>query len=201
MTAEQRAAAIQPIILAAGASRRFGGCKLLLELEGKTLLQHCADNLAAASLPSPLIVTGAWHAQLQQRHPTLHLLENPGWQSGMGSSLAFAVGKISNTCDAALVILADQCALTPEDITTLVDAYHRQPAIVCSVYDNRRGAPAIFPRRTFAELAHLDGDQGARTLLRNPRENIITVSLPNAAIDIDTRDDWTTYGESLCKLQ
>lgn len=194
-------ATIQPIILAAGASQRFGSCKLLLEVEGKTLLQHCIDKLEATSLPAPIIVTGAWHRQLQQRHPTLALLENPHWQAGMGNSLAFAARQLNQQCDAAMVVLADQCAVTTEDLIELIRTYRQQSAIVCSHYNNRRGAPAIFPRSTFSELAQLDGDQGARTLLRGQQDNIIAVPLARGAIDIDTRDDWTTYGESLWKLQ
>lgn len=201
MATEPALATIQPIILAAGASRRFGSCKLLLEVEGKTLLQHCVDKLKAASLPAPIIVSGAWHQQLQQRHPTLTLLENPDWPAGMGNSLAFATRQLSQQCDAAMVVLADQCAVTTEDLIKLVRIYRQQSAIVCSYYDSRRGAPAIFPRRTFSELAQLDGDQGARTLLRSQRDNIIAVPLAHGAIDIDTRDDWITYGESLWKLQ
>ena len=201
MAKQQTPATIQPIILAAGASRRFGGCKLLLEYRGKTLLQHCAHLVKSASLPAPIIVSGAWHQPLQQRHPELALLENPNWQAGMGNSLAFAARQVSDRYDAVLVVLADQCALTPEDLNRLVDTYQQQRAIVCSYYDQRRGVPAIFPRSALPDLQQLDGDQGARTLLRSRQEKIITVPLPHGAVDIDTRDDWTTYGESLCKLQ
>ncbi|WP_250458466.1 nucleotidyltransferase family protein [Microbulbifer litoralis] len=185
---------IQPIILAAGASRRFGDCKLLLRRNGKTLLQQCIDKLSSLALPAPLIITGAWHRELVAAHPHLDLRENRDWQSGMGSSLAFAVRQLQSDCDAALVLLADQVAIDETDIRQLISSRDRRADdVVCSFYAGRRGAPAIFPRRIFPQLMALRGDRGARDLLRNPHETITTVPLANGAIDIDTTEDWEAY--------
>lgn len=189
---------IRPIILAAGASRRFGGCKLLLQQRGKTLLQQCVDKLAPLALPAPLVITGAWHRELQRAHPQLDLRENRDWHSGMGSSLAFAIHQLPGDCDAALVLLADQVAIDDTDIRQLLDARHQQSDkktenIVCSFYAGRRGAPAIFPHRVFPQLLELRGDRGARDLLRSPHEAIATVPLANGATDIDTQQDWEAH--------
>lgn len=185
---------IQPIILAAGASRRFGRCKLLLQENGKTLLQQCVDKLEASALPAPLVITGAWHRELVRTHPHLTLRENRDWHSGMGSSLACAIRQLPGNCDAALVLLADQVAIDSADIRQLIDARNRRgDNIVCSFYAGRRGAPAIFPRRTFPQLMELRGDRGARDLLRNPRETITAVALPHGATDIDTPQDWEAH--------
>lgn len=198
-------ATIQPIILAAGASRRFGRCKLLLTKNGKSLLQRCCDKLRPLDLPAPITITGAWHRELALAHPQLDLRENRDWPSGMGASLAFAVRQLPEHCAAALVLLADQVAVERDDIQRLLDCWHLQgnkynKTIVCSFYSGRRGVPAIFPRHTFARLTELRGDRGARDLLRNAREDITALSLENAAIDIDTQQDWQAYqnGESQC---
>ena len=195
---------IQPVILAAGASRRFGGCKLLLRKNGKTLLQRCADQLATLPLPPPLIITGAWHRELAEAHPHLLLCENRDWQVGMGTSLAHAISQVSAQCDGVLVALADQLAVGSADFQRLLDAWktnnksEAHKKIVCAYYSGRRGVPAIFPRIYFAQLEKLRGDCGARSLLRNADNKIDTVPLPNAAIDIDTPQDWRIFGESQC---
>lgn len=188
--------AIQPMILASGASSRFGGCKLLLEHGGRTLLQHCADKLNTLNLPAPLIVSGAWHARLVETHPELDLRENRDWQSGMGYSLAFGIRQLPAHCEAALVLLADQPAVDVADIRHLLDAWTENKNIVCSSYENRRGVPAIFPRSVFPQLMKLGGDRGARDLLRTAQDNITCVPIPNGAIDIDTERDWKAFGES-----
>jgi molybdenum cofactor cytidylyltransferase len=56
-----------------------------------------------------------------------------------------------------------------------------------------RGIPAVLPRADWPALAVLDGDQGARALLRDA--DTITVSLPNGQYDLDTPSDvaaWRT---------
>ncbi|MBB3059481.1 nucleotidyltransferase family protein [Microbulbifer rhizosphaerae] len=187
----------QPIILAAGASSRFGHCKLLLEHRGKTLLQHCVDTLAPLGLSAPLIVTGAWHRQLVDAHPQLDLRENRDWQSGMGASLAFAIRQLPASCDAALVLLADQVAIDSTDIRRLLECWTEYKAIVCSFYADRRGVPAVFPREYFPQLAKLNSDRGARDLLRSEQYAITQVPVPNGAIDIDTQQDWKAW--RLCR--
>ena len=50
------------------------------------------------------------------------------------------------------------------------------------------GAPAIIPRRWFGALRLLEGDCGARQLLRKLGE-ISLVDMPAAAFDVDTPED------------
>ena len=190
---------IQPVILAAGASRRFGSCKLLQSLHGQTLLERCVDSLSDTGLPAPVIVSGAWHKQLRQRHPTLALAENPNWRAGMGSSLAFGIRQVPAECDAALILLADQPAVTGDDLQALLSAFTQRPRITCSLYRGQRGVPAIFPRQDFPYLQTLQGDRGARALLRAPQTPLNCVPLPGGTIDIDTQQDWQAYGEQLCR--
>ena len=51
------------------------------------------------------------------------------------------------------------------------------------------GPPALFPRRCFAALGGLRGDEGARVLLQRELDTLVRVPLPNAAIDIDEPED------------
>jgi molybdenum cofactor cytidylyltransferase len=61
--------------------------------------------------------------------------------------------------------------------------------IAASVYDQRVGVPAIFPRLSFTELAELRGDQGARMVLERNNYRLVRVPMANAAIDLDTPED------------
>ncbi|UHQ54911.1 MULTISPECIES: nucleotidyltransferase family protein [Microbulbifer] len=186
---------VQPIILAAGAANRFGACKLLLRYRNKSLLQHCVDTAASLQLPEPIIVSGAWHRQLEETHPQLDLREHRGWRGGMGSSLAFGIRQLPAQCEAALVLLADQLAVSGADIACLLEEWRKHRRIVCSFYAGRRGVPAIFPRRVFHHLEGLDNDRGARGLLRDQQADVVSVPIANGAIDIDTPEDWQAYGE------
>mgnify|MGYP000293483894 CR=1 FL=1 len=75
--------------------------------------------------------------------------------------------------------------------TRLLAAAEGQPdAIVVADYGIGRGPPCLFPPRLFAALAQLDGDEGARSVLKAHSAQVITVALPEGADDIDTLADY-----------
>jgi molybdenum cofactor cytidylyltransferase len=87
-------------------------------------------------------------------------------------------------------MLADQAAITAEDLKRLVSAWRRQPDyIVAARYGMTTGVPAVFPRSMFSDLAALRGDSGARALLQRNPDRVVRVPMASAAIDIDTPED------------
>ena len=94
-------------------------------------------------------------------------------------------------------MLADQAAVTAEDLRRLITGWRREPArIAAAQYEGTVGVPAVFPRSQLAALAQLRGDQGARALLRRQSDRLVRVPMANAAIDIDTPEDLLRLSES-----
>lgn len=187
------------IILAAGAASRFGSCKLLAEFQGQPLI---AQAIRAASAVNPvrlLVVSGAFHSQLlalQASHPLpdfeLHYYRD--WQSGMGSSLAFAVQQLPHSGNPLLVLLADQARVNAQDLQNLLAWQMRHPQqIVCASFAGTLGVPAIFPAHFTAHLLQCKGERGAKPLLYQHAEQVIAVDMPNAEFDIDTPADLRRY--------
>jgi molybdenum cofactor cytidylyltransferase len=88
------------------------------------------------------------------------------------------------------LLLADQAAVSAEDLRRLADAWHRHPeGIAAAVYGASLGVPAIFPRFLFGELAELKGDVGAKMLLKRHSDRLIRVPMASAAFDLDTPED------------
>ncbi|GMG85965.1 nucleotidyltransferase family protein [Biformimicrobium ophioploci] len=181
------------VVLAAGAASRFGQCKLLLAQDGKTLLQRRVDAVRSAGLAEPVIITGAWHARVHENHADLDLRFNPDWAQGIGGSIAFAITQLPESAEAVLFLLADQVAVTAEDLRTLVKQWEQHGGVVSALYQGEPGVPAIFPRRLFGELLQLHGDRGAKKLLNNDGGDAIYVPMAGAAIDIDTTEDWNNW--------
>ena len=99
-------------------------------------------------------------------HSPASVIVNRNWEEGMGSSLRFGVASLPPACDAVLVLLGDQVAVAADDLRRLASAWKGEESfIAASVYDQRVGVPAIFPRLCFSELSELRGDQGARAVL------------------------------------
>lgn len=180
------------IVLAAGASRRFGSPKQLVRVDGRPMLHTAVANAVSLAGGAVSVVLGSGAGELAGllRHTPATVIVNRQWEEGMGSSLRTAMSRLPGAPEAVLVMLADQAALTVEDLRRLVAGWRRNPdSVVAASYSGTVGAPALFPRRCFAALGALRGDEGARLLLQRELDTLVRVPLPNAAIDIDEPED------------
>ena len=187
------------IILAAGASRRMGRPKQLLEYQGKTLLNRVVD-LAIGLGENPIVVVLGAH--VNRIRPTISsreviVVDNPDWDSGMGSSIRTGLRTLLDNhpgIQAALVLLVDQPHLTSELLQTMIVEQRKNgAAVVAARYDNVLGVPALFDRGIFPELLRLNQQVGARKVIEAYRENLHAISFPAGAIDLDTPEDWERF--------
>ena len=182
------------ILLAAGASRRLGQAKQLLQFGGETLLHRAARILINGGCAPIVVVLGAvekdCRAALEDLPVQIALNEN--WREGMGSSIAVAMAAIGTQAPdiaAAIIALCDQPFLDVALIRALLHQYEISGcSIVASDYGAALGSPALFARAHFAELAQLRGEQGARRLFAT--HETARVSFPQGCADIDTLSDW-----------
>lgn len=178
------------LILAAGESRRFGRCKQALQLAGKPLLAHVLDASRQVFATDLYCVTGAWREQVEAiAAGKASLIHNPSWQMGMGTSIAAGVQAIHQfgCFDGVLICLGDQYLLKADDFRHMLTLFTPEQ-IVATDYQTHAGVPALFPKRWFAGLEQLQGDQGARQLLKSETGILIT-EIPNANHDIDIQED------------
>jgi molybdenum cofactor cytidylyltransferase len=184
--------ALHAIVLAAGASTRFGSPKQLVRVNGRPLMHSAVAHAVEVAGHSVTVVLGANAAELAPllKHTPASVIVNRDWHEGLGSSIRAGVARVPGSCTAVLLLLADQAAVTTEDLRRLIGAWRRQPEyIVAAQYSGTVGAPAIFPRSRFADLAGLRGDNGARSVfMRNP-DRVVRVPMESAALDIDTPED------------
>lgn len=182
------------IVPAAGASRRLGQPKQLLVKEGRTLLAACVQSLATVC-DDVIVVTGANAAEVRATLPaSTTCVHNTHWRAGLGSSLAAAVASLPRGCAAVLIALPDQPLLGRNHFAALAQKWRdNREHIVCAAYADTRGVPAVLPRRLFAALASLPGDRGAAALIADDPQ-VIAVSMPEAATDVDRPEDVEALG-------
>lgn len=179
------------LLLAAGASTRFGSCKQLALLDGKPLVLHALERLAPLFDENLFTVLGAAREEIRPHAARLsRVIEHPRWRDGIGSSIARGVAAIEARldCNGILIALADQARLTSDDYRRLAEHFDGN-RIVAAFYAGNAGVPAIFPADQFSRLRKLNGDRGARSLLKKMRDEIVTVPMPAAVDDIDTIED------------
>jgi molybdenum cofactor cytidylyltransferase len=180
------------LVLAAGASRRFGSPKQLVRIGGEALLQRAVTRATEVAGHAVTVVLGAHAAELTPlvRHSSASVLINRHWEEGLASSLRLGVSQLPGSTEAVLVTLADQAAITTFDLRRLAGAWRRQPdGVIAASYDGHTGVPAVFPRHAFPLLLALRGDAGARPVLSQLADRVLRVPMPNAGIDIDTPED------------
>jgi molybdenum cofactor cytidylyltransferase len=182
------------LLLAAGGSSRLGRPKQLLQFRGQSLIRRAAETLVHSTCEPVVVVVGAEQKASRNKiaELSLSITANEDWRAGMSSSIKTGLAElltIAPDVAAVVILLCDQPLINSEMIDGLVHTFDvSKSAIVAAEYDGVVGVPALFSREMFDELSKLDGDKGARDLIRNA-DNIVTVAMPEAAFDIDTLAD------------
>jgi molybdenum cofactor cytidylyltransferase len=179
-------------VLAAGASTRFGSAKQLVRIAGRPLLHTTVSRAVEVAGSAVFVVLGARAAELAPllKHSPASVIINREWSEGIASSIRAGVARLPAACSGVMLVLADQAAVTAEDLKRLLGAWRRQPEYVAAaLYAGGIGVPAIFPRSRFRDLSELRGDVGARALLRQNPDRVVRVPMESAALDIDTPED------------
>lgn len=181
---------IAAIVLAAGASTRFGAQKLLASLGGATVVRSAVSRAVDAGVDDIIVVAGADAAAVTAALDGLpvRVVVNANAAAGMSTSLAMGVAACAPRTIAALVVLGDQPLVPAEAYDAVLRGYHAGGAsIVAPRYTaGVRGHPVLFAADVFAELSALRGDRGAREVIERDarRVRIVDVALP-APVDVD----------------
>ena len=175
-------------ILAAGASRRLGYPKHLLQHRGQPLVRLAAECVWQSKAALCAVVVGS-HADAVRSALgglPLELVRNPDWSEGIASSIRMAASWArESSCDALLLTLCDQPRLSATHLDRLLHEHEHSGLPVASQYAGKKGVPALFPQAYFSQLSELQGDSGASLLLNGSRP-VASVPWPDGELDVDT---------------
>jgi len=186
---------VTAIVLAAGASRRFGSPKLLARLAGRPVLERVLDAAAAAGLMDVVVVLGTDSAAVIEAVTwrTERIRVNPRPMDGLSSSLRIGLDAAAEdpTVDAVLVLLGDQPSVRPEVIAAVLAAAETsaQPIVRVRYADDDAPNPLLIRRAAWALAAGLSGDRGLGPLLNERADLVAEVTAIGANPDIDTPED------------
>jgi molybdenum cofactor cytidylyltransferase len=201
---------LKVIVLGAGNSERFGDIKLLAKVKlsdnSDCLVEHVLQRISAAlhvlniKTANIHLTTGRYHQQVSTRlAEQFSLIYCQDARLGLGHTIAESVKKITSTASKnkdesdvshIMITLADQVALETNDYVRLIEQSLKSPAqLICAKAEQKMMPPAIFPYHYFPDLMALHGDKGAKVLLNKNKDKLQTVQMPNAIIDIDTKQD------------
>lgn len=200
------------LLLAAGSASRMrdttGGHqesfpKILLHFNGKTLLQHIINQVQPINDSTLLVVTGCYHQQLEPilAAQQIPFVFNKQWEEGMGTSIQNGIKHIQQhyaTAHNVIILVCDQPYISAGLLQQMIDTQqHTGKGIVACAYNDTTGTPVLFDKKYFNQLALLQGPYGAKKMMGEFMNDLISISFAEGAIDIDTPDDY----EQLKKLQ
>ena len=196
------------IILAAGASTRFGEPKQLLRLKDKCLLEWVLDAALKSKLNKIVLVLGYAHQKILQslgeklQHSKLLVAINPQYEKGQSLSLQTGLSEVKSDYPAVMFLLGDQPMLNAKTINVLLEGFWADEKDICvPIYRGKRKTPAIFRRRLYTQLMSIKGDIGARQLIDVNPDQVLAVEIENPIcfFDVDTRQDFERLKKNLKK--
>jgi CTP:molybdopterin cytidylyltransferase MocA len=177
------------LVLAAGASKRFGGQKQLALLDGRPLLEHVLSAMASAPVDRVAVVLGSRAAEVSAGVP-LHGAEVvicTDWEEGLGASLRAGVAALDG-CDAVAVALGDQPRISADAIARVVSQRGADELAVRATYGGVPGHPVLLERTLLSRVGDLRGDAGASQLMHGvPIREVACDGLGSPA-DVDTAE-------------
>jgi molybdenum cofactor cytidylyltransferase len=184
---------VSGILLAAGAGTRMGRNKMLLELEGESLLRRAARRALAAGLEPVIAVLGheADRARRELDGLGCRMLVNPAWAKGIATSLSAGVEAVPPEAEAAVVLLADMPFVDAELVRAVVARQVQTGAPLATArYGGVTAPPTLYTRALFPELRGGEGEGRGREVVRRHAGEAAYVDRPAGALeDLDREED------------
>lgn len=178
------------VLMASGWSRRFSGeNKLLLPVDGKPMIRHTLEKLAALPLERVTVVSRYEVIRDMAAEYGFQTMDNPLMLQS--DTIRLGLGEMAEM-DGCMLCVADQPYCTKESMEALLRLFRENPDRICRLsFRGQPGNPAIFPRALFGEISALTGDTGAREVIRRYPDQVLMLETADAEElhDIDRPED------------
>lgn len=178
------------VILAAGMSVRYGKIKQLSQFQGKPLLQRAIDTANESEADYVLLVVGAYASKILAKILTgrAQVVYNNNFNEGQSTSIKCGILNLPKDCTAAILMVADQPFLRSEHLDKMIQIFKSRGAKLIALSQGKKPRnPVLVGRDLFPRLMKLEGDVGARDIVRNSNTlMLLPIDDPRAFLDVDT---------------
>jgi CTP:molybdopterin cytidylyltransferase MocA len=186
-------------ILAAGRGSRLGDDpKPLALLHDRPLATWALEAAVASGLHPVWLVTGYRGRHVAAAAPKgVDVVRNRHWRRGIASSLCAALDVMEGYPEVTAVCigLADQPRVGSESYLRLAAAHAAGASLAVATYGGERGNPVLLARSLWPEARELEGDVGARQLMKHHEVIEVPCDGTGSAVDVDTREDLERLNE------
>lgn len=183
---------VSAVVLAAGKSSRMGKNKLLLEIDGKKILDWLLSTLTS-TLKEVIVVTGYDPEPIRKIAKNYHckVVHNTCYEKGMTTS--FQTGLKETKADAVFLVLGDSFGLDPELLKKMIEVLEKDndTLIVSPIHNGKNGHPVLFHNKICKEILNQKEDIVLRDIMLHHSETHKKVEGSVwTSIDFDTPQDF-----------
>jgi len=189
---------VTAIVLAAGSSRRMGNInKLMLQYQGKTIIETTLGNILASGVDEVIAVTGYENEKVKAaiQHSPVTIIHNDDYEKGMTTSIQSGVEGAKEY--GYMICLGDMFMITSDEYTLLKKAFEENfranaEYIYVPRFNNEKGNPIIFsPFYKDAILEHKEME-GCKSIVQAHKENVFWIDMPTGHVlqDMDYYEDY-----------
>ena len=180
------------VVLAAGFSTRLGEPKALARVRGLSLIRKTVRLLTPLTASAIVVVIPpkATRTRVELRDHRVTFVTNPRRASGLSSSVRRGLTAARSSA-AVLLLPVDLAQLKRRDLERMIARWRgARRRVIARRLGKHGGTPLILPRWLYARALGISGDGGLKELVGHlPPENLVLLTLPTAAWDVDTPRD------------
>lgn len=179
---------VAAVILAAGGGSRFASNthKLLSKINGRPIVALAIQSAVDAGIGDVYVVTGSANLEfVLSEFPNVVQVHNHNWEAGQAVSIQCALRSVGSDVTRVVVGLGDQPGIVPSSWRAIAEDLSE---ITVATYQGVRANPVGLNRSVW-DLLPVDGDEGARKVMKMHPELVNELPCIGSSEDIDTVED------------
>ena len=196
---------ISAILLAAGESSRMKGeNKLSKKIDGIPIIKYAVKNILGSSIDELIIVLGHEKSIIENiidKNKKIKFIYNENYKSGMSSSIKKGLNNINKKSEAFFICLGDMPNVNQNIYNKLIKSRYnynkkfsseKKKEIIVPTFEEKNGNPILFSKFMTKQILNINGDVGAKEILKLNKNKILYVPIRNSGItlDFDTEEDF-----------
>lgn len=188
---------ITGIIMASGLSRRMGINKLLLEVNGKRIIDYVIENALRSKLDEIVIVYSDRRILENILDFKIKMIFNRHNELGQSESIKLGLKNSSSSAEGYCFLPGDMPLLDFKTIDNILDSFNMykmksEKSILIPRYNGINSSPVVFSSNFKNELLELSGDEGGKVVIESNLKFVKYIDFKNEILgkDVDTRSDF-----------
>ena len=186
---------ITAILLAAGQSKRMHGeNKLSKKIHGVPLIKHSINNILTSSVDELVVVLGYQKEIIEKlidKNKNIRIVYNKDFETGMASSIKTGLDNLSKKTENFFICLGDMPMVNKNTYNQLIQSRNNKDIII-PIFKGQQGNPVLFSMLMREKIMSIQGDAGAKKILKDNEDKIFNLEINDSGIsqDFNTADNF-----------